>query len=108
MRRGVALLRRSTVRLPAPSLRSAPLHRATPPAFTDFDACGVTGEDTNKLVGYLAALSRKFDKPLGVIIQSTSAAGKTTLMEAVLSFIPEEDRVKLSAATQSAPVCGHF
>jgi DNA primase len=44
----------------------------------DFDACGVVGEDTNKLVGYLAALSRKFDKPLGVIIQSTSAAGKTT------------------------------
>jgi len=54
----------------------------------DFDACGVVGEDTNKLVGYLAALSRKFDKPLGVIIQSTSAAGKSTLMEAVLSFMP--------------------
>lgn len=68
----------------------------------DFDACGVVGEDTNKLVGYLAALSRKFDKPLGVIIQSTSAAGKTTLMDAVLSFIPEEDRVKYSAMTGQA------
>ena len=68
----------------------------------DFDACGVVGEDTNKLVGYLAALSRKFDKPLGVIIQSTSAAGKTTLMEAVLSFIPEEERVKYSAMTGQA------
>ena len=44
----------------------------------DFDACGVVGEDTNKLVGYLAAVSRKFDKPLGVIIQSTSAAGKSS------------------------------
>ena len=68
----------------------------------DFDACGVVGEDTNKLVGYLAALSRKFDKPLGVIIQSTSAAGKTTLMEAVLSFMPEEERVKYSAMTGQA------
>jgi DNA primase catalytic core len=68
----------------------------------DFDACGVVGEDTNKLVGYLAAVSRKFDKPLGVIIQSTSAAGKTTLMEAVLSFIPEEERVKYSAMTGQA------
>jgi DNA primase len=68
----------------------------------DFDACGVVGEDTNKLVGYLAALSRKFDKPLGVIIQSSSAAGKTTLMEAVLSFIPEEERVKYSAMTGQA------
>ncbi len=68
----------------------------------DFDACGVVGEDTNKLVGYLAAVSRKFMKPLGVIIQSTSAAGKTTLMEAVLAFIPEEDRVKYSAMTGQA------
>jgi DNA primase len=68
----------------------------------DFDACGVVGEDTNKLVGYLAALSRKFDKPLGVIIQSTSAAGKTTLMEAVLAFMPEEERVKYSAMTGQA------
>ena len=69
---------------------------------SDFDACGVVGEDTNKLVGYLAATSRKFERPLGVIIQSTSAAGKTTLMEAVLAFMPEEERVKYSALTGQA------
>ncbi len=68
----------------------------------DFDACGVVGENTNKLVGYLAATSRKFERPLGVIIQSTSAAGKTTLMEAVLAFMPEEERVKYSALTGQA------
>lgn len=68
----------------------------------DFDACGVVGEDTNKLVGYLAATSRKFERPLGVIIQSTSAAGKTTLMEAVLEFMPAEERVKYSALTGQA------
>ena len=33
-------------------------------------ACGVVGEETNKLVGYLAAVSRKLDEPLAVIIQS--------------------------------------
>ncbi|MFN7342554.1 MAG: hypothetical protein ACK5TA_04385, partial [bacterium] len=69
---------------------------------SDFDACGVVGEDTNKLVGYLAATSRKFERPLGVIIQSTSASGKTTLMEAVLAFMPEEERVKYSALTGQA------
>ncbi len=68
----------------------------------DFDACGVVGEDTNKLVGYLAALSRKFDKPLGVIIQSTSAAGKTTLMDAILAMMPPEECVKYSAMTGQA------
>jgi DNA primase len=65
----------------------------------DFEACGIVGEETNKLLGYLAAVSRKLDEPLAVIVQSSSAAGKTSLMEAVLSFVPEEDRVKYSAMT---------
>ena len=65
----------------------------------DFDACGIVGEATNKLTGYLAAVSRKLDRPLAVIIQSTSAAGKSTLMESILAFIPEEERVKYSAMT---------
>lgn len=65
----------------------------------DFAACGLTGEETNKLVGYLAAVSRKLDKPLGVVIQSSSAAGKSSLMDAVLAFVPEEEKVKYSAMT---------
>ena len=68
----------------------------------DFAACGVVGEETNKLVGYLAAVSRKLDNPLAVIVQSTSAAGKSALMEAVLSFVPPEERVKYSALTGQA------
>jgi len=65
----------------------------------DFDRAGVVGEETNKLVGYLAAISRKLSAPLGVVIQSTSAAGKSSLMDAVLSFVPEEERVQYSAMT---------
>lgn len=66
---------------------------------SDFEACGVVGEETNKLVGYLSAVSRKLDEPLAVIIQSSSAAGKSALMEAILSFMPQEERVKYSAMT---------
>jgi hypothetical protein len=44
-------------------------------------------------------VSRKLERPLAIIIQSASAAGKSTLMDAVLSFFPEEDRVKYSAMT---------
>ena len=54
----------------------------------DLTRCGVVGEATNKLVGYLAVLSRKLDAPLAVTIQSTSAAGKSVLMDAVLGFVP--------------------
>ena len=64
-----------------------------------FDACGLVGEAANRLAAYLACTSRKLDKPLAVIIQSTSAAGKSTLMEAVLQMFPEEERVKYSAMT---------
>ena len=65
----------------------------------DFERCGVVGEETNKLLGYLAATSRKLEEPLAVVIQSTSAAGKSALMEAVLHLMPEEERVQYSAMT---------
>ena len=64
-----------------------------------FHQAGIIGEESNTLVAYLAGVSRKLERPLAIIIQSASAAGKTTLMDAVLSFFPEEDRVKYSAMT---------
>ena len=68
----------------------------------DFAACGIVGERTTKLVGYLAAVSRKLERPLAVVVQSSSAAGKSALMDAVLAFMPEEERVKYSALTGQA------
>jgi DNA primase catalytic core len=65
----------------------------------DFDRCGIVGEATNKVTAYIAAVSRKLERPLAVVVQSSSAAGKTSLMEAVLAFVPEEERVKYSAMT---------
>jgi hypothetical protein len=65
----------------------------------DLEACGIVGEKTNKLVGYLAATSRKLDSPLAVLVQSSSAAGKSSLMDAVLAMMPEEERIKYSAVT---------
>ena len=65
----------------------------------DYEHCGVVGEETNKLVCYLAAVSRKLDEPLAIIIQSSSAAGKSWLMNAALAMMPEEEQVKYSAMT---------
>ena len=42
----------------------------------DFDKLGVVGEKTNLTIGYLATISRKLDRPLACVIQSSSAAGK--------------------------------
>ncbi|MEE8056328.1 MAG: site-specific tyrosine recombinase XerC, partial [Pseudomonadales bacterium] len=68
----------------------------------DFERCGVVGEAVNKQVGYLAAVSRKLESPLAVMVQSTSAAGKSALMESVLAFMPEEERIQYSAMTGQA------
>lgn len=65
----------------------------------DVEAVGVVGEGVNALVGYLAMVSRLLDKPLAILIQSTSAAGKSTLMDALLSLMPEGQRVHYSAMT---------
>ena len=65
----------------------------------DFDRCGLAGEETNKLTGYLAAVSRHLEAPLAVLVQSSSAAGKSSLMDAVLAFVPEEERIQYSAMT---------
>jgi hypothetical protein len=65
----------------------------------DFERCGVTGEDTNKQLGYLAAVSRLLESPLAVMVQSSSAAGKSSLMDAVLAFVPAEHRIQYSAMT---------
>jgi DNA primase len=65
----------------------------------DFEQVGLVGEPSNALVAYLACISRKLSNPLAVLIQSTSAAGKSTLMDSVLALVPEQDRVHYSAMT---------
>ena len=65
----------------------------------DFAHVGVVGEETNVLVGYLACVSRLLDRPLAVIIQSSSAAGKSSLMDAVLALMPGDAQVRYSAMT---------
>jgi DNA primase len=59
----------------------------------------ITGERINKVSAYLGTVSRLLDRPLAIIIQSTSAAGKSSLMEAVLAMMPEEAKIKYSAMT---------
>jgi hypothetical protein len=65
----------------------------------DARACGVVGEETNVLTAYLACVLRLLDRPLAVLVQSSSAAGKSALMDAVLSLMPEAAQVRYSAMT---------
>ena len=68
----------------------------------DFETIGYTGEETNKILGYLVAISRKLDDPLSLLILARSAAGKSTLQDAILELVPEEDKVKYTRITANA------
>jgi len=68
----------------------------------DFESCGLVGEEANKLLSYLAAVSRKMAEPLSVLVLSSSGAGKTALQDTTLSFVPPEDLVKLTSLSGKA------
>ena len=44
-------------------------------------------------------MSRLLKKPLAIVMQSSSSAGKSSLMEAVLDFVPEDQRESYTAMT---------
>jgi hypothetical protein len=68
----------------------------------DLGTLGVVGEETNLLVAYLATISRKAERPFGVVVQSSTAAGKSTLADAVCQLVPQEDLASYSAVTGQA------
>ena len=65
----------------------------------DFEGTGIAGESNNLLCAYLAGTSRLLAQPVHVLFHSSSAAGKSTLMNAVLTFMPDEVVIQYSAIT---------
>jgi Mn-dependent DtxR family transcriptional regulator len=57
------------------------------------------GEETNKRLLYLVAVSRKLDDPLSAIVMSQSGAGKSGLTEVIEKLTPAEDVVLLTRLT---------
>ncbi len=57
----------------------------------DMETAGFVGDNVNKVIAYLAAASRKLDKPLSCIIVSQSSSGKSHLMETIASLTPDEE-----------------
>lgn len=68
----------------------------------DLEYLGYAGEVVNKQLGYLVAISRKLERPLSLLIESRSGAGKSALQDAVLSCVPEEECLKYSRITDQA------
>ena len=65
----------------------------------DFAGLGYIGEKQNKLLGYIAAVSRLQPDPLAVLVLSRSGAGKTSLQDAVCKFVPPESVIQYTRLT---------
>ncbi len=68
----------------------------------DLTELGYVGEDTNKLLVYCVATSRKQDRPLSVVIKSPSAFGKSELLKTVAALLPPEDVLEFTRLTPQA------
>ena len=68
----------------------------------DYEKLGLVGEETNKLMAYLAATSRLMEKPLNILVLSSSGAGKSALQDKTLKLMPPESVIRVSAITDKA------
>jgi DNA primase len=66
---------------------------------SDFDGLGFIGEKCNKLLSYIATVSRLQPDPLALLILSRSGAGKTSLQDAVCKFVPPESAIQYTRLT---------
>ena len=62
----------------------------------------VVGEEINKMMLYLAAISRKFKQPISLVIFGKSSSGKSFLANAIEKFVPPEDKLVLSSSSARA------
>lgn len=68
----------------------------------DYAKLGLVGEETNKLMAYLAATLRLMEKPLNILVLSSSGAGKSALQDKTLKLMPPESVIRVSAITEQS------
>lgn len=64
-----------------------------------FDVLGYIGEKKNKLIGFLAVVSRLLQKPLAVLFLSRPGAGKTELQNCICKLAPPEHVIQYTRLT---------
>lgn len=67
---------------------------------------GVVGENRNKLILFLAALTKNLDVPVSVLVKGQSSSGKSNLIRTVLQLFPPECVISRASLSAKAPVHG--
>jgi hypothetical protein len=67
---------------------------------------GIIGEKRNRLVLFLAGLTKDLDKPVSVLYKGASSTGKSELLKASISLVPPECVLTRASLSKQAPVHG--
>jgi len=64
--------------------------------------CGLVGERANANLIFLSSYTRHFDKPVSLVIQGSSGAGKSNLLNTALRFVDPRSYVALGGTSEKA------
>lgn len=65
----------------------------------EVEECALVGENLNVLFGKAATITRKCRDQIHIIIQSESSSGKSTLLNLLADFVPDEDKLYFTQIT---------
>jgi hypothetical protein len=67
---------------------------------------GIVGEKRNRLILFLAGLTKNFSKPVSVLEKGASSTGKSELLKAAVSLFPPECVLTRASLSKMAPAHG--
>jgi predicted nuclease with TOPRIM domain len=65
----------------------------------EVEECALVGDNLNVLFGMAATITRKCRDQIHIIIQSESSSGKSTLLNLLADFVPDEDKLYFTQIT---------
>src|SRR5258708_530908 len=75
-------------------------------AMTKIGALGVVGEERNRLILFLAGLTKDLDVQVSVLVKGQSSSGKSNLVRRTLQIFPPESIICRASLSAKAPVHG--
>ncbi len=73
---------------------------------TKIGQLGIIGEERNRLIIFLAALTATLPEPVSIILKGSSSSGKSNLLRTILKVLPPECIRELSSLSEKAPIYG--
>lgn len=64
---------------------------------------GVVGEERNRLVVFLAGITKELDEPVSLIVKGASSSGKSNLLRTALRLFPADAVIERTSLSSKAP-----